>query len=66
MLISTLRCCRKLEDLTEAEVSDLFKTAVKVQKVMEEVHKTTSTTLCVQDGQYAGQTVPVSGIKVDL
>ncbi|KAJ3657739.1 hypothetical protein Zmor_009523 [Zophobas morio] len=58
VLISTLRCCRKLEDLMEPEVSDLFKTAVKVQKVMEEVHKTTSTTLCVQDGQYAGQTVP--------
>lgn len=40
-------------------MSDLFQTVVKVQKIMETVHNAESSTICVQDGKYAGQTIPV-------
>jgi diadenosine tetraphosphate (Ap4A) HIT family hydrolase len=45
--------------LTDEEVADLFQTAVKVQQVVEAVTAACSSTLCVQDGTHAGQTIPV-------
>lgn len=60
MLVSTIRVARRLEDLTQEEIADLFQTAVKVQNVLEKAYSAQSTTLTVQDGKYAGQTVPVS------
>lgn len=59
MLISSLRVAQRLSDLEEDEVADLFKTAVKVQKVVEEIYNSCSSTVCVQDGEHAGQSVPV-------
>lgn len=59
VLVSSLRCAKRLENLSADEVADLFQTVVKVQKVMELVHNSSSSTICVQDGKYAGQTVAV-------
>ncbi|XP_066145780.1 nitrilase and fragile histidine triad fusion protein NitFhit isoform X1 [Euwallacea fornicatus] len=58
VLISTLRVAKRLQDLSEEEISDLFQTTIKVAKVMESVHNSPSSTICVQDGKFAGQTVP--------
>lgn len=59
VLISTMRCCKRLEDLTGEEATDLFLTAIKVQKAVEHEYSASSSTLCVQDGKHAGQTIPV-------
>lgn len=59
VLVSSIRCAKRLEDLNTEEVADLFQTVVKVQKVMESVYKSSSSTICVQDGKFAGQTIPV-------
>jgi diadenosine tetraphosphate (Ap4A) HIT family hydrolase len=48
-----------MSDLTAQEVSDLFQVSQKVQRVMENIHQTSSSTLAVQDGPDAGQTVKV-------
>lgn len=58
VLVSTIRCVKRLENLTPEEIADIFQTVVKVQKVMELVYNSSSSTICVQDGKYAGQTVP--------
>jgi diadenosine tetraphosphate (Ap4A) HIT family hydrolase len=58
VLISSIRLCKRLSDLTDEEVADLFQTAVKVQQVVEAVTAACSSTLCVQDGTHAGQTIP--------
>nr|XP_023030185.1 nitrilase and fragile histidine triad fusion protein NitFhit [Leptinotarsa decemlineata] len=58
VLIATLRSAPRLVDLTQEEIADLFQTAVAVQRIMEMEHNTVSSTICVQDGHFAGQTVP--------
>jgi len=58
VLVSTLRGTGRLQDLSEEEVADLFQVTVKVSKVIETVNDAQSSTLCVQDGKFAGQTVP--------
>lgn len=50
----------KLGDLSEEQVSDLFMTVQKVEKVLNKVYHTTSSTVSVQNGEDAGQTVKVS------
>lgn len=59
VLVASIRPAKRLADLKPEEVSDLFQTAVEVQKVMENVQGAESSTICVQDGKFAGQTVPV-------
>ncbi|KAJ8960385.1 hypothetical protein NQ314_006075 [Rhamnusium bicolor] len=66
VLISPLRVTPRLLDLSQEEVSDLFQTAVMVQRVMEQEHKVNSTCVCVQDGKFAGQTIPVSTERLFL
>lgn len=60
MLVSSVRVAHRLQDLTTEELEDLFKTVVKVQKVLEKAYNTESSTVTIQDGKYAGQTIPVS------
>lgn len=60
VLVSPIRKAKRLQDLMPEEVSDLFKTVVKVQKLVEEAYSAQSSCVCVQDGKDAGQTVPVS------
>lgn len=59
VLVSSIRPAARLENLTPEEVSDLFQTAVAVQKAVEKEYEADSSTICVQDGKHAGQTVPV-------
>ena len=57
MLVSCLREVKKFTDLTADEVSDLFNTVQKVQKVIEKEHNANSSTICIQDGIDAGQSI---------
>lgn len=57
LAVSTRRVAR-LADLTVEETSDLFNMALKAQKLAETVTGATSSTVTVQDGPDAGQTVP--------
>ncbi|XP_018319892.1 nitrilase and fragile histidine triad fusion protein NitFhit isoform X2 [Agrilus planipennis] len=58
VLVASLRSAKRLPDLAPEEICDLFLTVVKVQKVLEIVYKASSSTICVQDGPAAGQTIP--------
>ncbi|XP_049298831.1 nitrilase and fragile histidine triad fusion protein NitFhit [Anopheles funestus] len=57
VLVSTKRVAARLPDLTPAEISDFFQTVCKVEKVAERLYDATSSTVTVQDGPDAGQTV---------
>lgn len=57
VLISTIRPARRLTDLNDLETADLFVVAKKVQQMLEAMYQASSTTVCVQDGPYAGQTI---------
>ncbi|CAD5226767.1 unnamed protein product [Bursaphelenchus xylophilus] len=58
VLVSPIRKVKRLTDLDDKETADLFIVAKKVQKVLEDHYNLTSTTVCIQDGPDAGQTVP--------
>jgi bis(5'-adenosyl)-triphosphatase len=53
------RVVAKMTELSSDEVQDLFLAVQKVQKVIEKVHVTNSSTIVIQDGQDAGQTIKV-------
>lgn len=57
--MAPLRTMKKFTDLSNDEVKDLFLAVQKVQKANEQVHNTNSSTIVIQDGQDAGQTVKV-------
>lgn len=57
--MAPLRSVEKLTDLSTAEVMDLFLAVQKVQKTIEQVHNTNSSSIVIQDGQHAGQTIKV-------
>ncbi|XP_053686001.1 nitrilase and fragile histidine triad fusion protein NitFhit isoform X2 [Sabethes cyaneus] len=57
VLVTLKRPAFRLPDLTPAEINDFFQTICKVQKVAEKLYGVTSTTVTVQDGPDAGQTV---------
>ncbi|XGW29169.1 hypothetical protein V3C99_008737 [Haemonchus contortus] len=57
VLVCPKRICNHLTDLTDAETADLFVVSKKVQKMIEKFHNVTSSTVCIQDGKEAGQTV---------
>lgn len=59
VLVATRRCVSRLKDMTSEEIVDFFMTVCKCQRLLEEYYKTTSSTVTVQDGQFAGQTVRV-------
>ncbi|KAJ8982346.1 hypothetical protein NQ317_013096 [Molorchus minor] len=58
VLVATLRQTSRLINLSQEEIADIFQTAIAVQRVMEQEHNCSSSTICVQDGKFAGQTVP--------
>lgn len=58
--MATRRCVGRLKDLKPEEITDFFLTVCKCQRLLEENYKTTSSTVTVQDGEFAGQTVKVS------
>ncbi|XP_031632444.1 nitrilase and fragile histidine triad fusion protein NitFhit, partial [Contarinia nasturtii] len=57
ILVATRRCVSRLKDLTPEEIVDFFMAVCKCQRMLEEYYKTTSCTVTVQDGEFAGQTV---------
>lgn len=57
VLVSSIRPAPRFSDLTPAEVSDLFRVTQVISKVIEGHFGATSTTISVQDGPEAGQTV---------
>lgn len=59
VLISSIRQAKRLGDLTSEEVADFFQTAVKVQQAVEKAYSSSSSTICVQDGKDAGQSISV-------
>jgi bis(5'-adenosyl)-triphosphatase len=58
VLVCPRRVARKFTDLSDDEIGDLWRTVAAVQRVMERVYDTTSSTLAIQDGPLAGQSVP--------
>lgn len=57
VLVTSKRPALRLPDLTAVEINDFFQTVCKVQKVAEKLYSATSSTVTVQDGPDAGQTV---------
>lgn len=57
VLVATKRCIPRVENMTTAETKDLFVTACRIAKVLDNYHDAKSTTITVQDGEFAGQTV---------
>lgn len=60
MLVAPLRVAERFDDLTQAEISDMWSTVQKISKAIEKHYNCTSRTIAIQDGQDAGQTVMVS------
>lgn len=58
-MVATKRIVPRLHLLNPQEISDLFITVTSVQRAVEEMHNCTSSTIVVQDGPDAGQTIPV-------
>lgn len=57
--MASRRCVHRLKDLTPEETVDFFITVSKAQRLVEQFYQTTSSTVTVQDGEFAGQTVRV-------
>lgn len=57
--MSPIRCVSRMSDLAVEEVADLFALVSKVIPVVEKAYNGTSTTVVVQDGKDAGQTIQV-------
>merc|ERR1740128_538657 len=57
VLVIPIRRALRLTDLLPDEISDLFLTVQKVQRGMELFHQTSSSTVTVQDGPDAGQSI---------
>ena len=58
VLVCPRRVVAKFTDLTSDEISDLWRSVARVQRQIERMHDTTSSTLAIQDGPLAGQSVP--------
>jgi len=57
ILVAPLRPVEKFTELSSNEVKDLFLSVQKVQKAIEQVHNTNSSSIVIQDGKDAGQTI---------
>ncbi len=60
VLVTSKRVEKRLRDLSDVETNDMFRLVQKVQNIMESLHKTSASTVTVQDGKEAGQTIEVS------
>lgn len=58
------RVVTKFTALSEDEVKDLFLAVQKVQKVLEQLHGANSSSIVIQDGKDAGQSVEVCYIQL--
>ena len=58
MLVSPRRVVPRFNDLSAAEVQDLFLTVQRVSRMVERVFDASSLNIAIQDGLDAGQSVP--------
>ncbi|KAJ3304757.1 hypothetical protein HDV03_002298 [Kappamyces sp. JEL0829] len=58
VLVISKRVCLRFSQLTKDEVSDLFQAAHTISSQIERIHEADSMTLTIQDGVFAGQSVP--------
>jgi bis(5'-adenosyl)-triphosphatase len=58
VLVSPRRVVPRFNDLTSAEVADLFATVQRVSRMVERVYSASSLNIAIQDGEDAGQSVP--------
>ncbi|XP_076884528.1 bifunctional bis(5'-adenosyl)-triphosphatase/adenylylsulfatase FHIT-like [Bidens hawaiensis] len=58
VLVCPRREVKRFVDLTTEETNDLWISAQKIGKQLENYHKASSLTFTIQDGPHAGQTVP--------
>jgi len=56
-MVSPLRVAVRMSDLSRDEISDLFACVQKVETLMESEHGAKSSTIAVQDGVDAGQSI---------
>lgn len=57
VLVSPLRVCKKYKELTDNEIQDMMLLVRKVEEALEHIYETESTTITLQDGVDAGQSV---------
>ena len=58
VLVSSLRPdVKRTKDLSKEELTDFFSVVQRVQSVVETVYKTNSSTIAIQDGIHAGQSI---------
>lgn len=57
VLVAPLRVTERFDDLTHAEISDMWSTVQIISKAIEKHYNGTSRTIAIQDGKDAGQTV---------
>ncbi|XP_071442557.1 deaminated glutathione amidase [Hetaerina americana] len=57
VLVAPIRQVKRLEGLTEEEAADFFRVIRMVEKGMEKTFNTSSSTVSIQDGECAGQTI---------
>uniref|UniRef100_T1JGV0 Nitrilase and fragile histidine triad fusion protein NitFhit n=1 Tax=Strigamia maritima TaxID=126957 RepID=T1JGV0_STRMM len=57
ILVSPIRVAKRICDLTQIEIADLFSCVQKMQMLVEKEYNATSSTITVQDGIDAGQSV---------
>jgi bis(5'-adenosyl)-triphosphatase len=58
VLVSPLRVVPRFNDLSTAEVQDLFLTVQRVSRTIERLYNATALNIAIQDGKDAGQSVP--------
>ncbi|GFY42301.1 nitrilase and fragile histidine triad fusion protein NitFhit [Trichonephila inaurata madagascariensis] len=58
VLVTPIRIAKRLQDMHQHEVADLFMCVQTVQKKIEEAYSVSSSSIVIQDGPEAGQTVP--------
>lgn len=59
VLVAPKQPVERLMNLTESEVADMFRLVQKAEIVMEAMHGSSSSTIAVQDGENAGQSIKV-------
>ena len=59
MLVAPSRCVERFNQLSQAEVADLFWLTQKVSTAAQRLFSATSVTIAIQDGPDSGQTVKV-------
>ena len=57
-IVINKRPVEKVSEMTPAELADMFHSAQRIGRMLEVKYETNSMTFVVQDGKFAGQTVP--------